>query len=245
MSYSIFLIIIKSISFLFSDCSPVEKTKIYLLPGQGSDYRIFQKLTFPPQYETVNIIYDTPLKGESMSAYAQRLSAQIKEEDGFILVGVSMGGMLASEIATLKKPKKIIIISSAKNAKELPKRYTFQQSIPIYKTVGPRLSKWGAQILQPWVEPDRNQEKETFKAMLADKNPIYLKRTIAMIINWDRQQIHPSIVHIHGDNDHTIPIKNVDADYVIENGSHMMTLTEHEVISTLLNDILHPSSKEH
>ncbi len=232
--------VLQSIVLLFflNSISNIEKTKIYLLPGQGSDERIFEKLNFPSHYETVNIVYDTPHKGENLASYAKRIAEQIEEDDGFILLGVSMGGMIASEIAELKSPEQIIIISSAKNANELPGRYTFQKSVPIYKLVGPKLSKTGAQLLQPIVEPDRNQAKDTFKSMLADKDPIYLKRTIAMIINWDLTTINESIVHIHGDNDHTLPLKNINADIIVEDGSHMMTLTRANEMSAILVDVL-------
>lgn len=221
-----------------SAAHPVEPTKIYLIPGQGSDARIFSQLTFPAGYEVVHVAYERPDKGERMAEYARRLSQQIPEDSGFILIGVSLGGMLAAEMAEFKHPKQVILIASARNATELPKRYTFQRRIPLYKLVGPKLSKWGAKRLQPIVEPDRNQEKETFKAMLDDKDPVFLKRTIGMIITWERDTNTQPIVHIHGDKDHTLPIKHVQYDYLIPDGSHMMTLTRAEELSLLLGGIL-------
>jgi hypothetical protein len=98
--------------------------------------------------------------------------------------------------------------------------------------------KAGALFLQPVVEPDRNKEKATFKSMLEAKDPTYLKRTINMIINWDKTTYNKKIIHIHGNEDHTIPIKNVRADYVIKDGSHMMTLTRAKEINTLLKTVL-------
>ena len=37
-----------------------------------------------------------------------------------------------------------------------------------------------------------------------------------MIVNWDRTRYSEQIIHIHGDKDHTIPIKNLEYDYLIE-----------------------------
>jgi hypothetical protein len=74
--------------------------------------------------------------------------------------------------------------------------------------------------------------------MLNDKDPDFLKRTAAMIIQWERNESREDIVHIHGDNDHTIPIRNVDYDYLIEDGSHMMVYTRADEISDLINKIL-------
>ena len=72
--------------------------------------------------------------------------------------------------------------------------------------------------------------------MLYSKNPEYLKHTVRMIIRWKRKSNLKKIVHIHGTKDHTIPIRNVQGpDYIIENGSHMMTLTRAKEISLILN----------
>lgn len=226
------------ISILFLSFKSQGQTKIYLVPGQGSDYRIFSKIKFPPKYKICHINYVIPNKEESLRAYAKRLSTQIPKDEKFIIIGVSLGGMIATEIAEIRAPEKVIIISSAKNSNELPKRYNFQKRIPVYKLVGAKLSKRGARVLQPIVEPDRNREKETFKSMLDAKDPEFLKRTIAMIINWEKESNSKEIIHIHGDNDKTVPIKNVEYDYLVKNGSHMMALTEAGKISAILQQIL-------
>jgi hypothetical protein len=98
--------------------------------------------------------------------------------------------------------------------------------------------KWGARFLQPIVEPDRRKESETYKAMLADKDPEFLLRTIPMIMRWERTSNSADIIHIHGTKDHTIPYKNVKCDYTIQGGSHMMTLTQSNKVNEILNTIL-------
>ncbi len=70
--------------------------------------------------------------------------------------------------------------------------------------------------------------------MLKSKDKIYMKRAVDMIINWQRDLYDSSIIHIHGEDDHTIPIKNVKATITIEGGSHMMTLTRGEEIGVLI-----------
>ncbi len=96
----------------------------------------------------------------------------------------------------------------------------------------------GARILQPIVEPPSKRDKETFKSMLKTKDPDFMRRSIAMIMEWDRQEYNKDIIHIHGENDHTIPVENVSYSYSIKNGSHMMVLTRGNELSTLINKIL-------
>ncbi|MDH5610186.1 MAG: alpha/beta hydrolase, partial [Cyclobacteriaceae bacterium] len=179
-----------------------------------------------------------PYEGMTMSEYAKELFCQIDTSRTYILIGVSLGGMLSVEMNEFHKPEKTIIISSAKCRNELPDRYLFQEYVPIYELVSGDLSKKGALFLQPIVEPDRNNQKETFVSMLKDKDPAFLKRTIAMILEWQRVDCPDNIIHIHGDKDRTIPIRNVTYDYLISGGSHMMVLTRGAEISTLIVAIL-------
>ncbi|MDW3191658.1 MAG: alpha/beta hydrolase [Cytophagales bacterium] len=235
MNRIIFLWLFYSIS---SMTNAQENIPVYLIPGQGGDGRLFNNLTLPKGFEARHVVYERPEAGMSMQDYAKQLTRQIDTTNKFILLGVSLGGMLATEMSELVDAEKVIIISSAKGRHELPGRYTFQSKVPIYKLVSPKTAKFGAKLLQPIVEPDRQKEKETFKAMLRDKDAIFLRRTIEMIMHWDRTDAPKNIIHIHGNKDHTIPIRKVDYDILVPGGSHMITLTRGEEISQLVKEVL-------
>jgi|GEM_PF-577733 len=216
------------------------RTAIYLVHGQGSDQRLFDSLQFDTsRFEIRFLNYSTPSKGATMNAFAHELAQQIDTTVPFILVGTSLGGMLCCEMQEFLHPEKVILISSATNRNELPFRYRFQRAVPLYAIFPPRLLIGGAKMMQPLVEPDRKHNKVTFKSMLAGKNGIYMKRTIRMIIRWERTADAGKTIRIHGTNDHTIPIRNIDKPtYVIKKGSHMITLTRAEEISGFLREIL-------
>lgn len=218
--------------------APRGDTIVYLFPGQGSDERLFKHLELPPAYDTVHIIYPVPDKGENLESYALRFMEEIDTCSPFILMGVSLGGMICTELSDTLSPLHTILISSAKSSHELPGRYTFQKHIPLNRILPKRIIKGGGRLLQGIVEPDRKHDKETFKDMLKEKDPLYLKRTVDMIINWNRWTYPDQITHIHGHKDHTIPIKNVSYDYLIEDGSHMMMITRAGEINQLIAEIL-------
>lgn len=218
--------------------SPDCDTLIYLFPGQGSDERLFKHLELPPGFDTVHISYPVPEKEETLADYSIRFIELIDRSSPYILLGVSLGGMICTELADTLEPIQCILISSAKTTRELPGRYTFQQRIHLNRMLPKRIIKAGALMLQGIVEPDRKVDKETFKDMLRAKDPQYLKRTVDMIINWERINYSGKIVHIHGDRDHTIPVKHVSYDYLIEEGSHMMMLTRTAEINQIIAEIL-------
>ncbi len=214
------------------------KPVVYLIPGQGADCRLFKNLKIDSSFETKYIHYFTPSEEWNLKGFAHALAGQIDTSRTFYLIGVSLGGMLATEMGDFLNPKKIIIISSAQNRKEFPFRYRIQKRVHVYEWFPGNIVKKGALFLQPIIEPDRNADKDVFVSMLQNKDPLFLERTVAMIIEWERVDYRKDIIHIHGDNDHTIPIKNVKFTYKIEGGSHMMVLTRGAEISELVNRIL-------
>ncbi len=234
----LFLFFLFGFQFVNGETGPNKQTNIYLLPGQGADERLFKNLEFSEEFCVNHIEYTTPTYETSLKEYAQTLSMQIDESRPFILIGVSLGGMLATEMTDFMCPEKTIILASAKNTNELPRTFNFQKKVPLYKLVGKRNVKWGARVLKPIVEPDFRKEKETYKAMLDDKDPEFLLRTIPMIMKWERTTNDECIIHIHGTKDHTIPFKNVKCDYRIEGGSHMITLTQSKEVNKILETIL-------
>lgn len=228
------------ISFCLIMKTTAQETKhiVYLIPGQGADYRLFNNLSLDDSYEVRHVHYELPAANMTLPDYARQMAKQIDDSQPFSIIGTSLGGMIAIEMCDFLQPEKVIVIASAKTHKELPPQYRFQKKIPIYKLVSGKVSKWGALLLQPIFEPDRNREKETFVQMLKDKDPRFFRRTIEMIINWERHHYREDIIHIHGEKDHTIPVKNVKYDYLIPQGSHVMTLTRGKELSILLNELL-------
>lgn len=215
------------------------KIKIYFIHGQGSDSRIFSKIKINENFDTAYLNLPMPDKSDNMQSFAKQLIPKIDTTQAFVLIGVSLGGMVASELHELIHPALTIIISSAKNSNELPQRYKFMKTIPIYKIFPAGLIKSSSFIMQPLVEPDRRLEKELFKSMLQKKDKHFLKKTIPLIVKWDKKDNKGTgLHHIHGNKDHTIPSRNVKNALIIPKGSHMMTLTCAEIISEKINEQL-------
>lgn len=212
---------------------------LYFVHGQGSDSRIFDSLKFNSDYKKVYLKYDTLASQKDMQSFAVQLINQIDTNETFVLIGVSLGGMISSELLNHIKPEKCILIASAKCARELPIRYRIQNKVPVYKLFSGHTLKNGALNLQSKIEPESKRFKSTFDNMLINKSEDYYKNSVSMIMSWDKKDYQLGIYHIHGDNDHTIPLRNISNPYaVIKGGSHMITLTHHAEVSYYLNEIL-------
>ncbi len=223
---------------IFGQTNAQNRKTIYLIPGQGSDYRIYKYFKFS-DFDTVHIHYIIPEKDETMKSYAYSLANQIDTSRRYSIVGVSLGGMLAVEMSEFLHPEEVIIISSAENRTELPFRYRFMKTLPLNKLFGGNFLHKAAPLAQIVVEPDSKTERAICKSMLENKNKIFMKRSVNMIVNWERKTNDTKIIHIHGDTDHTIPLRNIkNPDYIVKTGSHMMTLTKGTELQKIVKSYL-------
>lgn len=211
------------------------KHKLYLIAGHGSDIRIFSKINFPENVDTVHLHFIDPIKNETMHDYAIRISKKIDTTQQFSIMGVSLGGMLATEMTSFINPENVIIISSAAGRSELPIRYRMMRNFEMYRIFSGEFYHFMAKTAQILFEPDRKKEGEIFDTMLKEKDPDFLKRGIHMIVNWEGEyESNGNIFHIHGSKDHTLPIRKTCSDMIVKKGSHMMTLTNPKPIEDLL-----------
>ncbi|MEM8524397.1 MAG: alpha/beta hydrolase [Bacteroidota bacterium] len=220
----------------FLQFSAAQKT-IYFIPGTGADGRLFERIHIE-QYDTVWLEYLVPEKKENFSDYTDRMAEQIDTSEAYSIVGVSLGGMIATELAERLNPEEVIVIAGAKRASELPNHYHLFRYLPLHRVMGGRSMIWGTKLMQPLFEPMEKEQQEVFRDMISQKSPHFIKSAVRWMINWEREEYQADIYHIHGAKDHTLPIKNVEADYVIEDGGHMITYDRAKEISALLNEVI-------
>lgn len=211
---------------------------IYLIPGQGSDERLFKNINIE-KYQTVPIKYIVPEKGETMETYAMKLAEQIDTTKKYSIIGVSLGGMLGVEMSKKMQPEELILIASAKTKNEIPELYQFFRKFPLHRLFGGNFYKCWTILLQPLYEPMNKEDQKLWRNMMWQKDPKFMKRAVRCIVEWENEDYDESIVyHIHGTKDKTLPIKNVKTSTIIENGTHVMTLTNGKEISEYINNEL-------
>jgi hypothetical protein len=210
--------------------------KVYFISGLGADKRIFSFLDLS-FCEPVFVDWITPLKNESLQSYAVRLGKNIPGKDP-VIIGISLGGMLATEIAKVNSSAKVIIISSNKTAEEFPFYLRIGKYLPIYKWLPDKFLKQ-RHALYSWIFGTKGeQEKMVLRQIIAESDMRFVKWSIDAILSWKNSDIPPNLVHIHGTADALLPYRFVKADFTIKNGKHVMPLDKHEEISRLLKKLV-------
>ena len=93
--------------------------KIFLISGLGADTRLYNNIDLLDN-EVVPVDWIEPNLTDTLITYAQKLIHQYHITSGSIVIGTSLGGMIAIEIAKLVTLNKVILISSIKTINEAP-----------------------------------------------------------------------------------------------------------------------------
>ena len=202
----------------------------------GADERAFSKLKIDGY--VLNVIpWLMPIKDETIQHYAERMRTDITEENP-ILMGLSFGGMICTEIAKQIPVSKIIIISSVKSSKELPRWMKTVAALKLNKIVPLKSTKLSQPIQNKMLGIQSEEEKTLVASLRRAVDLPYTNWAVNQAINWKNDWQHPNIYHIHGDNDHMFPIKKIKADYTIEKGGHFMIMNRAAEVSACINIIL-------
>ena len=209
--------------------------RIYIFSGLGVDQRVFDNIDFG-NLDVEFIDWIEPLQNESLENYAKRISLSLNQANP-ILIGLSFGGMIAVEISKILETKKIILIASTKTRNELPKIYQLAGRLKLNKLIPNLFFKKQNFITNWFFGLETKAEKQLLKRILKDTNPNFLSWAINEILNWKNEVKPKNSVQIHGNKDRIIPIQNLKADFIIENGGHFMTVNKAEEIERVIKQI--------
>ena len=146
---------------------------IYFISGLGADRRVFKKLSLPNHFIIRHIDWIPNLENESLSSYAQRLLTQVDITQPFILVGLSFGGIVATELSKITKPTKTIIISSVSVSNQIPWYFKIAGKVKLHLLMPNRALKNPNSFLY-WVFGTRDDEqKKLLKQIIHDTDIIF------------------------------------------------------------------------
>lgn len=208
------------------------KPTIYIISGLGADKRMFQNYSFD-DFNVIHIDWILPLEKETLQNYASRISENITDENA-ILIGLSFGGMLSVEISKIKKFKRIFLLSSAKTMFEIPLYYRVLGKLNLLEIIPVSFLK-SVNFLTNFVFGAKtNSEKILLKDIIRNTENSFMKWALYQIINWKNKDFEENIFHIQGNRDLILPHYFVKYDYLIEGGTHFMTLNQSKKIEQII-----------
>ncbi|WP_113663130.1 alpha/beta fold hydrolase [Pedobacter nanyangensis] len=210
--------------------------KIYILSGLGADEKVFRYLDFK-DLDVTFVQWIKPLANETIIHYTQRISEQVLSKNP-ILIGLSFGGIIATELAKIIPVEQLILISSLKTRAEIPFIYRLVGQLNLHRLIPYSFLKKDHALNRWLFGVIRKSDKDLFKRVLADTDLDFLKWAINIIVTWKNTHLHSHLQHIHGTKDKLLPFKNAEKAIAIENGGHLMVLDKAKQVSEVLHQVI-------
>ena len=211
--------------------------KVYFISGLAADSRVFKHIQLPSPHEVIHLEWIKPEKNESLSSYAARLSQYIDHTQPFALVGLSMGGMMAAEIAKLYPPAVTILLSSVPVNAHLPFYFKWISGTGVHKIVPVGLLKQ-ISVLKRGLTPDTAEDKAILKQVIEESDPLFIRWAMQAILTWENEVIPQPYFHIHGSKDEILPLKYTRPTHIIDGGNHLMIMSKAKELNEILRQVL-------
>ena len=185
---------------------------IHVYPGMGATAEMYTK----PWRRIADIQFHNwgQWNGEaSISAVAQRVIKDHSIQKGDTVIGSSLGGIVACEIANTIEVEKLVLIGSATSPKEVNKLLkTFHPFIDITPVGLVQLSSGKIPL--------------NISQMFSSSDADFIRHMCRAIFLWEGLHSDVSLLRVHGKRDHVIPSPS-GVDHYID-GGHLIAMTHAE-----------------
>ena len=147
---------------------------------------------------------------QTVTDVAKRIIEEHKVESGDTVVGTSLGGIIACEIANIIELDRIILIGSARRKEEVNR---------ILSILHPLID------LAPiaFIQMSSGKLPSDLKEMFTHSDPAFIRNMSKAIFRWEGLQSDVPVLRIHGTNDLVIP-NTKETDHEID-GGHLIVMT--------------------
>jgi hypothetical protein len=211
--------------------------KVYFISGLGADHRIFKNIFLPKGNDAVFLNWITPFTNETLADYSRRLAEKINIRESFALVGLSMGGMIVSEICKCYNPSVAIIISGIPVSSHIPFHLKLAGKLGIHKLIPVRMLK-SVTLMRTAFSSETASDRFVIQQMIREIDDEFIDWAIKAIMGWRNETFPSSYVHIHGTRDRVLPMRFTKPTYMIKKAGHLMILNRANEINRILEKSL-------
>jgi pimeloyl-ACP methyl ester carboxylesterase len=207
---------------------------VYLLPGLGADHRLFGRLELPGHALHYLDRPEVPA-GSTMADIARLLASRVNAQVPHALVGVSMGGMEAQELAALTHPRKVVLISSWKGPQEMPAHLKLLRGTHPERLLSKIFMQGSLPVIRWQMGVEKPDEVQLLDSFLQMTSLEQLRVQISACLHWEGPaQPVPGLVHLHGDRDRLMPLSNIQGAQIVKGGGHFMVFSHGAEVSALV-----------
>ena len=209
---------------------------IYLLPGMAADRWLFDPITLElGEKHFISWTYIDDVR--TLREYAEVLCSRITTENN-VYIGSSMGGMVATEMAHILPPKKLILLSAPASRAEFPRSLNVAAKTKIGQLFSPEAMARVKRIADSFMGFKNTADRLLFYETLEQQGPRFLHFAVNAILAWDRKDRYANYIQIVGAQDRLFKARKMVNPTVIQGAGHFMTREQPHVLSDLINQEL-------
>lgn len=212
--------------------------KIYQISGLGANQNAFKYLKLNPEFELAYIPWLLPERKETLQHYAERMAEYIDPNEKFMLMGLSFGGIILSELNQLVKPEFNFLISTVKSRSELPLFMRFCSKSRIHRGVPAQFFASDKGLSYAFFRKLYSSKMPDLNEFFEYKDPYYIKWSIDQIVNWETPKPIENYLHLHGNKDIVFPVNYIQNAQIVEGGTHLMVMQKQRKVTELINQKL-------
>lgn len=210
----------------------------YFISGLGADKRVFVKTKLPDNYNIIHLDWIPNRKNETLTDYSFRMADKIDKSKPYILIGLSFGGIVVTELTKHLRPERSIVISSITNKYQMPWYYRFIGFLRLQSIFPFAILKHTGAVNSWFFGIKLKEERDLLQQILNDTDAAFLKWCVNAVLRWDRKHTPQNIYHIHGTCDRVFPLRYLKPNALVNNGGHFMVLSLYEKVNALLSKAL-------
>ena len=215
----------------------MSKPQLFFISGLGADHRAFDRIKLDG-YEQTHLPWIIPEWKDTMHTYARKMAEPILKAENPVVIGLSLGGMLASEMTTFIPNMNAILVSSIKSHTERSNILRLGRIFPVQGLMPPntmqRMTFFWKMAQQKRLKGDADHMIQMFQ----EQDDKFLRWAILHAPKWRGKGDETRITHIHGTADRMFPSKRINNFIPVHGGTHLMVYVKGEEVSQLIQQEL-------
>lgn len=213
------------------------KPHIFFISGLGADHRAFDRIKLDGYHQTY-LPWIEPDWKDTMHSYAQKMAEPILKAEKPIVIGLSLGGMLASEMTTFIPHLQVVLVSSIKSHEERSTILKLGRVFPIQHLMPPNTMQ---RLTFMWEIAQKKRlagAERHMVQMFKEQNDKFMRWAIINAPKWRGKGDESRIAHIHGTKDRMFPFARIKNAIAVEGGTHLMVYVKGQEVTKLIKEEL-------
>jgi pimeloyl-ACP methyl ester carboxylesterase len=209
----------------------------YLIPGMGADHRLFTHFDLKyGQMHYLNWIHHG--KSKNLMEYAHLMAERIKTENN-VLVGSSMGGMVAVEMSKIVNPLATVLVSAPVGRHEFPQILKTFDAIRLHKALTPKQIPLISGLADLFMGFKTPEQRALFYDMLKGNGTDFLHFSVGAVLGWKNTEPPAGrFIQILGSQDKLFKASKINGHHVIEGSGHFTAFEKAREVCDIINEYI-------